>query len=249
MSRGRDAGTPASWSDHICELPCVENDPNEDEASCFGDAIVESGAGWFGLTQEIDGILRSLRGHRLPGAILMSDMTTSNVTGAELANNAILRHGFRGSRKGFTGAIRTVIDVRPTPGSDVRHGMARYCKRATVPAIAALLLAGCTGLFGEMAPTPTTSGPIPAAELSPLMAFIAAAQQGQTATLRDPGTGANVEILAGRPYNAASGRRCRPFFVVSGPAYLGRTEGLACEADPGRWALSELTVNPENLDR
>ena len=142
-----------------------------------------------------------------------------------------------------------IVDAGHVWGPDRCQGSEAYQRLARSLAPAILLLAGCTGLFAEPEPGATDAMPLPIVEPSPLMAFIATARQGQTATLEDPDTRAMVEILAGRTYNAASGRQCRPFYVVSGPAYLGRTTGLACEQEQGRWSLSELTVNPENLDR
>ncbi len=117
------------------------------------------------------------------------------------------------------------------------------------------LLSGCVFLAGcetaTLAPgetKPDDPGQ-PSRGLPPLLAFLATAQAGEATYLEDPRTGGIVRVVAARRYAAASGRTCRRFRVLSPPGYNGLMEGLACEDASGRWATSELLVNPDDLDR
>lgn len=83
--------------------------------------------------------------------------------------------------------------------------------------------------------------------LAPLFVFLASAPAGQVDVIEDPATGTSVRVVAGRDYDAASGRRCRRFQVLSAQSYEGITDGLACRDDQGYWTLSEHLINPDDL--
>lgn len=84
--------------------------------------------------------------------------------------------------------------------------------------------------------------------LPPLFAFLESAEANEVGVVEDPGTGAKVRVIAGRPYHAASGRLCRRFDVMSPHSYEGMTEGLACKDNNGRWTKSTLLINPDDLE-
>lgn len=104
----------------------------------------------------------------------------------------------------------------------------RWCGR---PDCAAALivgaLAGCSGsdgllVFDAASPAsdakagvaaPATSSPVAA---GPVLAFVAAAVEGQTADFDDPGFGGRVSVVVARTYHAASDRLCRRFVVRNG---------------------------------
>ncbi len=110
--------------------------------------------------------------------------------------------------------------------------------------LAAALIGGCAQALFESPDSP--SNPTPPA-LSPLFGFLASAAAKEAGIVEDPRTGASVRVIAGRAYHSASGRLCRPFYVMSPQGYEGMTEGLACQDELGRWAMSKLLINPDDL--
>lgn len=110
--------------------------------------------------------------------------------------------------------------------------------------VSVLLLAACSQpLFGG--PEEISDATPPA--LAPLFVFLTSAPAGEVGIVEDPSTGASVQVVAGRDYHAASGRRCRPFQVLSAEGYEGITDGLACRDDAGHWTVSEHLINPDDL--
>ena len=110
--------------------------------------------------------------------------------------------------------------------------------------LAFVLLAGCEN--GQNAESKVPSYPIP--ETTPFLAFVAEAEAGEGVQLEDPRSGRTVQIVVGRRYIAASGRPCRLFRATFPPGYEGRPDGLVCRVAQGRWEISGLIVNPEDLD-
>ena len=96
--------------------------------------------------------------------------------------------------------------------------------------------------------SPGNSLDVASPPLAPLFAFLASAAANEVGVVEDPRTGASVRVIAGRAYHAASGRLCWRFDVMSPHSYEGMTEGLACKDEHGRWAKSELLINPDDLE-
>lgn len=92
------------------------------------------------------------------------------------------------------------------------------------------------------------SGDLVPPALAPLFAFLASAAASEVGIVEDPRSGASVRVIAGRAYHAASGRLCRRFHVMSPQSYEGMKEGLACRDESGRWTMSELLINPDDLE-
>lgn len=89
---------------------------------------------------------------------------------------------------------------------------------------------------GEAAGVPRSP---PAVEGDPVLAFLAGAEDGETAEVLAPATGIRIRVTAGRRYHAASGSVCRRFNAGSAVAPEGREEGLACRVASGRWIRVE----------
>jgi len=123
--------------------------------------------------------------------------------------------------------------------------------------VASLGLAGCAAgpptntlanLFGAGGGEATTTPlPEPAAPLDPVLAFLADAETGAASSVRTA-SGAPVQIIAGAPYHAASGRRCRPYRLVPAGGADAVRHGLACRTDAGAWEKVDVIVNPDSLD-
>ena len=75
----------------------------------------------------------------------------------------------------------------------------------------------------------------------PLLAFLAAAEEGEVQDLDDAVTGARLRVTAGRAYHAASGRLCRRFSAGSA-ATPDANEGLVCKDVSGRWTRTGLLI-------
>ena len=73
----------------------------------------------------------------------------------------------------------------------------------------------------------------------PVLAFLAGADDGESAEVLEPATGIRIRVTAGRLYHAASGGVCRRFHAGRAAAPERREEGLACRAASGRWARVE----------
>ena len=129
-------------------------------------------------------------------------------------------------------------------------------KKTAVPGVGAarflllafVLLVGCENStkITENAKGRVSSYPIP--ETTPFLTFVAEAESDDGVQLEDPRSGRTVQINVSRRYKAASGRTCRLFQVTFPPGYEGRPDGLVCRDASGRWEISGLIVNPENLD-
>lgn len=132
------------------------------------------------------------------------------------------------------------------------RGRACWRRCATAGAAACLALtAACAELPAgfPFAPPAETAAPEPVrAAPAPLFAFLETAGPGARASLEDPETGGSVTVVAGRRYRAASGRDCRRFSVVAPGTWRGLSAGLACRGPDGRWTLSELRINPVDLE-
>ena len=84
-----------------------------------------------------------------------------------------------------------------------------------------------------MKPSPDTSQ-------SALLAFLAAAEDGEVQDVDDAATGAARRVRAGRLYHAASGQVCRRFTANSTSTPDASEEGLACRDASGRWTRARL---------
>lgn len=124
------------------------------------------------------------------------------------------------------------------------HGLAR-----TSVAAFAVLLSGCAalGLGNSNSNQENNEGKLPS-ELLALVDFVSLAQSGEASELEDPRSGTAVRVVAGRRYQAASGKLCRRFAVTTPPGYAGFKEGLACRDESGRWQVTGVILNPENLN-
>ena len=79
----------------------------------------------------------------------------------------------------------------------------------------------------------------PAFEDDPVLAFLAGAEDGESAEVLESATGLRIRVTAGRRYHAASGSVCRRFNAGSAAAPERREDGLACRVASGRWTRVE----------
>ncbi len=131
----------------------------------------------------------------------------------------------------------------PWPPRACRAALPRRCLLGCL-FLATVLIAGCAQAPNKSDDELANAAP---AALAPLFAFLATAAASEPGIVEDPRTGANVWVIADRAYNAASGRLCRRFYVVSPQSYEGMTEGLACRDERGHWTASELLINRDEL--
>jgi len=76
----------------------------------------------------------------------------------------------------------------------------------------------------------------PASPPNPVLAFVATAQIGQSATITLPNSGGTVNVLVESQYFAASGGPCRHYQIDG-------AEALACQ-DGGSWQTIPPLITP-----
>ncbi len=143
----------------------------------------------------------------------------------------------------------------PWPLSACRAALQRKCLLGCL-FLVTIFIAGCAWVPNKSYDDLSNSKPAaidddlgnsaPAA-IGPLFGFLATAAADEAGIVQDPSTGANVWVIAGRTYHAASRRLCRHFFVTSPQGYEGVTEGLACWDERGGWTMSKFLINRDEL--
>ncbi len=91
----------------------------------------------------------------------------------------------------------------------------------------------------------TTETPEPSPP-DPVLFFVGSANDNERGRVLDPATGEEIQVFAGRTYNAASGRLCRRY-RISGPTESSpHTSDLACRDHLGRWQKVRPLLNLDN---
>ena len=80
----------------------------------------------------------------------------------------------------------------------------------------------------------------------PILQFVEKANDHQEGIVLDPTTGAQVKVLVGRTYYAASGRLCRPYRVLNLSESSPLTSDLACQNGAGHWQKIRPLLNLDN---
>ena len=96
------------------------------------------------------------------------------------------------------------------------------------------------GAGGAVEAAASLVSPSPGPSEDPLLDFLAGAELGEARELRDPATGVQLRVTAGRVYHAASGRLCRRYAAGSVSATGNDDEGLVCEGANGNWVRAGL---------
>ena len=80
----------------------------------------------------------------------------------------------------------------------------------------------------------------------PVLLFVGSASDNEKATIFEPTTSEEVQVFAGRAYNAASGRLCRRFRITGPAASSPHTSDLACRDHSGQWQKIRPLLNLDN---
>lgn len=113
------------------------------------------------------------------------------------------------------------------------------------------LLSGCgtnsaRDNTGDAVSTNMTAEALEPYKSDPILLFVGSASNNEKSQILDPATGNEVQVFAGRTYNAASGRVCRRF-RISGPAASSpHTSDLACRDHSGKWQKVRPLLNLDN---
>ncbi len=124
------------------------------------------------------------------------------------------------------------------------------------PALGAILLvcavlSGC-GAYSARDQTGDATSTSSAAEASepyqpdPILFFVGSANDNEKGQVLDPTTGEEVQVFAGRTYNAASGRLCRRYRIFHPTESSPHTSDLACRDRLGRWQKVRPLLNLDN---
>ncbi len=90
------------------------------------------------------------------------------------------------------------------------------------------------------AETPEPSPP------DPVLFFVGSASDNEKGRVLDPATGEEIQVFAGRTYNAASGRLCRRYRVTGPTESSPHTSDLACRDHSGQWQKIRPLLNLDN---
>ncbi len=90
------------------------------------------------------------------------------------------------------------------------------------------------------AETPEPSPP------DPVLFFVGSASDNEKGRVLDPATGKEIQVFAGRTYNAASGRLCRRYRVTGPTESSPHTSDLACRDHSGQWQKIRPLLNLDN---
>ncbi len=90
------------------------------------------------------------------------------------------------------------------------------------------------------AETPDPSPP------DPVLFFVGSASDNEKGRVLDPATGEEIQVFAGRTYNAASGRLCRRYRVTGPTESSPHTSDLACRDHSGQWQKIRPLLNLDN---
>ena len=124
------------------------------------------------------------------------------------------------------------------------------------PALGAILLicavlSGC-GAYSARDQTGDATSTKSATELpepyqpDPILFFVGSANDNEKGQVLDSTTGEEVQVFAGRTYNAASGRLCRRYRLSDPTESSPRTSDLACRDRLGRWQKVRPLLNLDN---
>ncbi len=135
----------------------------------------------------------------------------------------------------------------------------RVISSATVsrrPAFGAILLicallSGC-GAYSARDQTGDATSTNSAAEASEpsqpdsILFFVGSANDNEKGQVLDPTTGEEVQVFAGRTYNAASGRLCRRYRIFDPTRSSSHISDLACRDGLGQWQKVRPLLNLDN---
>ena len=124
------------------------------------------------------------------------------------------------------------------------------------PAFGAILLicalsTGC-GAYSARDQTGDATSTSSAAEASepyqpdPILSFVGSANDNAEGQVLDPTTGAEVQVFAGRTYNAASGRLCRRYRIFDPTQSSSHISDLACRHLLGQRKKVRPLLNLDN---
>jgi len=124
------------------------------------------------------------------------------------------------------------------------------------PALGAILLiyavlSGCGAYSARDQPGDATSTSAAAEapepyQPDPILFFVGSANDNEKGQVLDPTTGEEVQVFAGRTYNAASGRLCRRYRITGPTEPSARTSDLACRDRSGKWQKVRPLLNLDN---
>ena len=114
-----------------------------------------------------------------------------------------------------------------------------------------VVLSGCGANFARddtsnSASTNTITESLEPYQSDPILFFVGSANNNQKGQILDPATGKEVQVFAGRAYNAASGRQCRRYQIFEATESTLPTTGLACRDQFGQWQKIRPLLNLDN---
>ncbi len=80
----------------------------------------------------------------------------------------------------------------------------------------------------------------------PVLFFVGSANDNEKGRVLDPATGEEIQVFAGRTYNAASGRLCRRYRITGLTESAPYTSDLACRDHSGQWQKIRPLLNLDN---
>ncbi len=113
------------------------------------------------------------------------------------------------------------------------------------------VVSGC-GVISARDQTDDATGTSSAAETpepsppDPVLFFVGSASDNEKGQVLDPATGEEIQVFAGRSYNAASGRVCRRYRVTGPTESSPHTSDLACQDHSGQWQKIRPLLNLDN---
>jgi uncharacterized SAM-binding protein YcdF (DUF218 family) len=126
-------------------------------------------------------------------------------------------------------------------------------RRPTLGAILLVcaLLSGCGAYSardqtGDAASTSSVSEASEPYQPDPILFFVGSANDNEKGQVLDPTTGEEVQVFAGRTYNAASGRLCRRYRITGPTESSPHTSDLACRDHSGQWQKIRPLLNLDN---
>ena len=124
------------------------------------------------------------------------------------------------------------------------------------PALGAILLvvavlSGCGAYSardqtGDATSTSSVSEASEPYQPDPILLFVGSANDNEKGQVLDPTTGEEVQVFAGRTYNAASGRLCRRYRITGPTESSPHTSDLACRDHSGQWQKIRPLLNLDN---
>ena len=113
------------------------------------------------------------------------------------------------------------------------------------------LLSGCGAYSardqtGDATSTSSVSEASEPYQPDPILLFVGSANDNEKGQVLDPTTGEEVQVFAGRTYNAASGRLCRRYRITGPTESSPHTSDLACRDHSGQWQKIRPLLNLDN---